>query len=182
MVDLLERWAGRLDAVNAAVGATVRWFAVGMLAIQFATVVLRYVFGTSEIFVQETVLYLHAALLMLGAGYTLLAEGHVRVDIFYGEASPRRRAAVDLLGTIVFLVPACVAILAYSWPSAVRSWAILEGPISVGGIPASFLLKSLIPAFAALLLVQGAALALRSAAVLAGGGRDGSGDRGRAAP
>ncbi|MEQ8968704.1 MAG: TRAP transporter small permease subunit [Azospirillaceae bacterium] len=169
MADLLERWAARLDTVNAAVGLTVRWVAVGMLVIQFASVVLRYVFGTSEIFVQESVLYLHAALLMLGAGYTLAVEGHVRVDIFYGEASPRRKAAVDLIGTLVFLVPACVAILRYSWPSMIRSWQILEGPISVGGIPASFLLKSLIPAFAALLLIQGAALALRSAAVLAAG-------------
>lgn len=168
----LAAWARRLDRVNAAVGAVVRWFAVAMLLIQIAIVVLRYVFGTSFIAVGETVLYLHAGLFMLGAGYTLLADGHVRVDIFYGEASPRRKAWVDLLGTIFLLFPTCLAVLFATWPTVVNSWAILEGPISVGGLPASFLLKSLMPAFAILLMVQGAALALRSAARLMGAADD----------
>ena len=144
-------WADRLDAVNRAVGRTVRWAVLGIMLIQFGSVVLRYVFGTSYIFVQESILYLHAGLFMLGAGYTLLADGHVRVD---------------LLGTVLLLVPACVALIVATWRSAINSWAILEGPISVGGIPASFLLKSLPPIFAALILVQGLALALRAVARL----------------
>lgn len=165
----LAAWARRIDTINAAIGGVVRWFAIAMVLIQIGIVVLRYVFGTSFIAVGETVLYLHAALFMLGGGYTLLADGHVRVDIFYGEASERRKAWINLLGTVFLLVPTCVAIAYATWPTVWNSWAILEGPISVGGLPASFLLKSLMPAFAILLLIQGLAMALRSVALLMGG-------------
>ncbi len=153
--------ADRLDDVNRAVGRIVQWSALAMVLLQFALVVLRYVFGLSYIFWNEAVLYLHAALFMLGAGYTFLVDAHVRVDIFYSRATPKRKAAIDCLGHVLFLTPALVLLLVYSWPSVRRSWSILEGPISVGGIPASFLLKSLIPAFCVLLLIQGLARLLR---------------------
>ena len=78
-----------------------------MVLLQFAVVVMRYVFGVGFIFMQEGVIYLHAALFMLGAGYTLLHGGHVRVDIFYRDAAPPRKALIDLLGVILFLVPVC---------------------------------------------------------------------------
>lgn len=169
MLDLALRLdaVGRgIDRVNRVVGLGVRWLVVLMLLVQFSVVVLRYVFGTSFIAMQESVLYLHAALFMLGAGYTLLADGHVRVDIFYGEASPKRKAAIDLFGVVVLLVPSMLAMLDITWGYVVSSWEILEGPISVGGIPALFLLKSLIPALAVLILLQGAALGCRSLATL----------------
>lgn len=168
MPAILMRLGRMLDRINAAVGAAVMWLAVGMVVIQFGIVVLRYVFGMSFIFVSELELYLHAALFMLGAGYTLLHDGHVRVDIFYGSQSPRRKAAIDLLGTVIFLIPSCVAILVYTWSFVRKSWEIGEGAISVGGIPASYLLKTLITAFAVLLLVQGLALALRNLGILMG--------------
>lgn len=168
---MLAQIADALDRVNAWVGRVVRWLALAMLLAQFAVVVLRYLFGTSYIWGTETVLYLHAALFMLGAGYTLLVDGHVRVDIVYGSLSERGRALIDLLGTILFLVPTCLVILWFTWRFTANSWAILEGPLSVGGIPASYLLKSLIPAFAALLLVQGASLGLRSLLRLLPAGR-----------
>jgi TRAP-type mannitol/chloroaromatic compound transport system permease small subunit len=159
---LLVAAADALDQVNAWVGRVVRWLALFLLLAQFAVVVLRYLFGTSYIWGTEAVLYLHAALFMLGAGYTLLVDGHVRVDIFYGSLGPRGQAWVNLLGTILFLVPTCLVILWFTWRFTANSWAIREGPLSVGGIPAAFVLKTLIPAFAGLLLVQGASLALRS--------------------
>ncbi len=162
--------AAGLEAVNRTLGRWVRWAALAMLLLQFAIVVLRYVFGMAFIFAHEGVLYLHATLFMLGAGYTLLADGHVRVDIFYSEMGARKRALVDLLGSLFLLIPTCLVLLVFTWGFAAKSWAILEGPISVGGIPASFLLKSLIPAFALLLLVQGLAQALSSAARLVGAG------------
>ena len=162
----LVAWAEGLARINRLLGRAVAWSALAMALIQFASVVLRYAFGTSYIFVEESLLYLNALLFMVGSGYTLLVDGHVRVDIFYGEASPRHRAWVDLLGVLVLLVPGCLAILWFTWPSVAQSWAILEGAISVGGIPASFLLKSLMPVFTVLLLLQGAALALRSLATL----------------
>lgn len=153
--------ADSLDTINRHVGNFVRWCALFMVLLQFAIVLLRYVFGVSFIFLNEGVLYLHGALFMLGAGYTLLIDGHVRVDIFYARASEGRKAMIDIFGHFVFLAPSMLILLVYSWPSVQRSWSILEGPISVGGIPASFLLKSLIPGFCILLLVQGLACLLR---------------------
>lgn len=158
----LETAANTLDQVNAWVGRFVRWLALLLLLAQFAVVVLRYMFGTSYIWGTETVLYLHAALFMLAAGYTLLIDGHVRVDIIYGSLGERGKALINLLGTLVFLLPTCIVLLWFTWRFTANSWAIREGSLSVGGIPAAYLLKTLIPAFALLLLIQGASLALRS--------------------
>lgn len=163
----MERLADRLDAVADGVGRAVRWLALGMVLLQFAVVILRYVFGVSYVWLTEGVLYQHAALFMLGAAYALLVEGHVRVDIFYARLSPRRRAAVDVAGALLLLAPAMLLALWWTWPSVSRSVAILEGALSVGGIPASFLLKALIPTFCVLLLAQGLARLLRDLARLA---------------
>ncbi len=157
-----------LDAINRSVGHSVRWLVLAMLLLQFGVVLLRYLFGISYIFLTEGVMYLHAALFMLGAGYTLLVDAHVRVDIFHARLGPRGRAAVDLFGHLCLLLPSLLILLYVSWPFVRNSWAILEGPISVGGIPASFLLKSLIPAFCVLLIIQGLAGVLRDGLRLLG--------------
>jgi TRAP-type mannitol/chloroaromatic compound transport system permease small subunit len=155
------RLAAMLDTVNRQIGLLVRWLALFMVLAQFAIVLLRYVFGVSFIWANESVLYMHSALFMLGAGYTLLVDDHVRVDIFYAKAMPRARALIDVFGNVFLLMPAMGALLFYSWPSVRNSWAVLEGPVSVGGIPASFLLKSLIPAFCVLVIVQALACLIR---------------------
>ena len=150
----MQRTIHLLEAVNLHVGNTVRWCGLLMLILQFIIVLLRYVFGISYIFLNEGVLYLHATFFMLGAGYTLLVDKHVRVDIFYSYRSMRGRAAIDLFGHFVFLLPSMTILFFYTWPTVRSSWQILEGPISVGGIPASFLLKSLMPVFCVLLIIQ----------------------------
>lgn len=157
----MERLAGALERVNSVIGNTLCWAALGMLLLQFVIVLLRYVFGYSFIFLDEGVLYFHAAIFMLGAGYTFLVNAHVRVDIFYSKCSERAQAWIDLFGHIFLLTPALVLLVWFSWPYVRGSWSILEGPISVGGIPASFLLKSLIPAYCVLLLIQGLAALIR---------------------
>ena len=154
--------ARALEAVVDWTGRLVRWLALAMVLLQLGVVLARYLFGISYIFLNEGVLYMHAALFMLGAGYTLLVNEHVRVDIFYARRSARGRALTDLLGALIFLLPSMSVLLWVTWPFVRNSWAILEGPISVGGSPASFLLKSLIPAFCILLILQGAAGALRN--------------------
>ncbi|MEM1039384.1 MAG: TRAP transporter small permease subunit [Pseudomonadota bacterium] len=161
----MGRTAIMLDRVNSAVGHVICWAALAMVLLQFGIVLARYVFGFSSIAAGETVLYLHATLFMLGAGYALLVDGHVRVDIFYAAATPRGRAGVDIAGHLLLLMPSTLALLIWSWPSVRNSWAILEGAISVGGIPASFLLKSLTPAFCILLLIQSTACLLRAVLV-----------------
>lgn len=150
-----------LDGVSQTTGMVVRWLALAMVLIQFVIVVARYVFGLSDVAVQESVLYLHATLFMIGAGYTLLVNAHVRVDIFYSRLGAAGQRRIDLFGHLCLLMPTMVALIYWSWPSVVNSWKILEGPISVGGIKAVFLLKSLIPAFCVLLLVQSLAEVLR---------------------
>ncbi|MBO6724706.1 MAG: TRAP transporter small permease subunit [Rhizobiaceae bacterium] len=158
--------ADALDRVNRTVGGVACWCALAMMLLQFIVVLLRYVFGVSSIALDESVLYLHSTLFMLGAGYTLLMNGHVRVDIFYAKASRRRQSAIDLFGHLALLLPSMIVLIYWTWPSVRNSWAIMEGPISVGGIPASFLLKSLIPAFCVLLIVQSVSGLLRDIARL----------------
>jgi TRAP-type mannitol/chloroaromatic compound transport system permease small subunit len=165
-LDALLALARGLDGVNDAVGRSARWLTVGMVLVQFAVVVLRYIYGTSYVWAQELVVYLHAGVFMLGAGYTLLQDGHVRVDVVYSEVGARAKAAIDLAGTLLLLIPSCIVILLYTWDFVAKSWAILEGPMAIGGIPAVFLLKSLIPAFAGLLLLQGISTAIRAFADL----------------
>src|SRR5680860_1138116 len=106
----MNRVIAGLNWINRAIGLTVCWLALAMVLLQFAIVILRYSFGISYIFLQEGVLYMHAALFMLGAGYALLVNEHVRVDIFYGQMSPRGRAAIDVFGGLALLLPSMLVI------------------------------------------------------------------------
>jgi TRAP-type mannitol/chloroaromatic compound transport system permease small subunit len=158
-----------IDALNERIGRWVSWLTLFMVLLQFVIVLLRYVFGSGWIAAQEAVIYMHAAVFLGVAGYTLRHDGHVRVDIFYGAAGPRARAKVDLFGAIVLLLPMSVGIFVLSLPYVTAAWAVLEGsPQGQNGIPLVFLLKSLILVFAVLVALQGIALAIRSLAVLRG--------------
>ncbi len=117
---------------------------------------------------QESVIYLHSMVFMLGAAYTLKQNAHVRVDIFYEKLSSRRRAWIDLLGSMLLLVPFCLFIMVISWNYVGLSWSLLEGSREAGGLPAVFLLKTLIPVMAALVMLQGIAQAMRSILILRG--------------
>ncbi|MEE8517068.1 MAG: TRAP transporter small permease subunit [Alphaproteobacteria bacterium] len=164
----LQHLASWIDRCNEAVGRTVAWLTVGTVLVQFTVVVLRYVFGVGLIWMQESIIYMHATVLMAGAGYTLLHGGHVRVDIFYRTASPERKAWTDLLGVVFFLIPVMILIITVAWPYVATSWASYEGSAETSGIQAVFVLKSVILVFAALVLLQGISLAIASALVLAG--------------
>ncbi|MFK7880826.1 TRAP transporter small permease subunit [Roseobacter sp.] len=155
------RFAEAIERMNQIVANVIRWLALTMVLVQFCIVIGRYVFGFNSIAAQESVLYMHATLFMLGAGYTLLVDKHVRVDVFYAKVSEATRRRIDIFGHLFLLIPSMTALLYWSWPSVRNSWKILEGPISVGGIEAVFLLKSLIPAFCVLILLQSLALLVR---------------------
>ncbi|ASJ74311.1 TRAP transporter small permease subunit [Granulosicoccus antarcticus] len=157
----MERVANTLDKINEYVAIVVRWLVLAMVLLQFAIVVGRYVFGVNFIAAQESVLYLHSTLFMLAAGYTLLVDKHVRVDVFYAKATEKTRRHIDIFGHVFFLIPTMLAVMYWSWPTVVNSWKILEGPISVGGLKAVYLMKSLIPAFCLLVLLQSVAILLR---------------------
>ncbi len=160
--------ATRIDRLSIAIGKTVAWCTLAMVLIQFTIVMMRYVFGIGSIWMQETILYLHAVIFMLAAAYALAVNAHVRVDIFYRDAEPRTKALVDLLGAALFLLPMCAVILFISWPYVAQSWRILEGSRETSGIQGIFLLKSVILGFAVLMALQGLALILRALSALRG--------------
>jgi len=157
-----------IEAFSEQFGRLVSWLTLGTVLVCFAVVVLRYVFSVGSVCLQELYVWQHALVFMLGAGYTLLHAGHVRVDILYARLSPRRRACVELFGTCFFLFPWLVVLVWYGWPYFERSWNLFEASGQAGGCGGYFLLKSAIPVFALLLGVQGIASVLRSILIIAG--------------
>lgn len=166
----LERVATGLDSFNRWIGRTVSWLTLGMVAVTCVVVLLRYVFSIGWIWMQETVTWMHGMVFMLGAAYTLSQNGHVRVDIVYRKVSEQRRALIDILGTILFLLPACLFIFFSSLDYVGAAWAVQETSREAGGLPGLYLLKTVIPLCAALLCLQGLVSVIRNAAVLVGGG------------
>lgn len=159
-----------LDAFTDRFGRSLAWLSLGMAALTAVVVILRYGFNIGSIAAQEAVTYMHGCLFMLGAAYTLKVDGHVRVDIFYREFAPRTRAWINSLGGIVFLLPVCLFILGVSWSYVAESWAIRETSPEPGGIPAVFLLKTLLLLLAVNLVLQGIAEILRNTLLLVEGG------------
>lgn len=157
-----------IDAANEWIGRGVAWLTLGCVLTCFAVVVLRYGFNVGYPWMQELYVWQHAAVFMLGAGYTLLHRGHVNVDIFYSKVDERRRAWLDIFGVLVFLFPWLGVIAVVSEPFIMSSWAIREGSSTADGMPAVYLLKSTIWVFCALLFLQGFALLLRRSLFLAG--------------
>jgi TRAP-type mannitol/chloroaromatic compound transport system permease small subunit len=159
--------ADRIDRLTTGIGRAVAWLALAVVLLQFALVVARYLFGLGSIWATESVIYAHATLFMLAAAWTLRAGGHVRVDVFYAEATPRMRAKIDLAGSGLLLLPFALVLVWLSVPYAVRSWAILERSQETSGLPLVYLLKTLIPLFAFLMALQGIAQAIRAIQALA---------------
>ena len=168
-MDSLRTLVRLIDRFTEASGSLLAWLAMAMALLTAVIVVMRYGFNSNSIFTQELVTYMHASLFLLGAAYALRTGAHVRVDIFYRNFSERGRAWVNSLGGIVFLIPVCLFICASSWNFVTESWAIRETSSEPGGIPAVYLLKSLIPLMALNLLLQGIAETLRNALYLVDG-------------
>lgn len=155
-------------AITAGAGRAVMWLLLLMVMIQFAVVLLRYVFGVNWIFMQESVTYMHGIIFLLAAGYALLSDDHVRVDIFYRSASKKRKAIVELVGTYFALFPICLLIFWSASPYVARSWLVFEGSTDTSGIQGVYLLKSLIPTFAILMTMAGFTVAHRAVETLNG--------------
>jgi len=152
---LLLSLSGRLDRISTAIGHSVAWLSLALVLVTFLVVMLRYLFDTGSIALQESALYLHATLFMLGAAWTLKIDGHVRVDVLYRHFSARGKAVADLFGTLVFLLPTCGFLLWISLDYVEAAWRVREASPEAGGLPLVYLLKTLIPVTALLLIVQG---------------------------
>ncbi|MBT4518520.1 MAG: TRAP transporter small permease subunit [Halieaceae bacterium] len=155
-----------IDAYSTFCGRLLAWLCLGMAALTTAIVTLRYGFNQGSIAAQEAVIYMHGCLFMLGTAYTLKTGGHVRVDIFYQKFGPRCRCWINALGGIIFLIPFCIFVFGISWGYVIDAWTIKEVSPEPNGIPAVFLLKSVIPLMAFNLLLQGIAETLRNALAL----------------
>jgi len=167
-LDSLKRISRSIDALNAWVGRAVAWTTALVVLVVFVDVVMRYAFNTSFVFTQELEWHLFAFIFLMGAGYTLLKDGHVRVDIVYQRLSPKSKAWIDFLGVLFFLIPGCVMIIATSASFVANSWAVMEGSADPGGIPYRFALKACIPIGFVLVLLQGISLGIKSLLIILG--------------
>ncbi|MFW2366452.1 MAG: TRAP transporter small permease subunit [Desulforhopalus sp.] len=164
---ILKKFVTFCDTVNEWIGSYVVSAAVFLfIATIFSNVVLRYVFNTSFVFAAELEWHLFAFIFLMGAGYTLLHDNHVRVDIFYSLMNARKRALVNILGVFLFLLPSCYLVLTTAIPWVITAYQVGEVSIDPGGIPARFLLKAVLPIGYFLLLLQGASLCIKSFFVL----------------
>ena len=157
-----------LDAISETLSDAVRWFALALVIVTVVVVIQRYVFGNSSTKLQESVIYLHSLLFLLSAGATLLHGGHVRVDVIYSKLSDQGKAWTDLFGYYLALVPMGVLILSTSRSYVGGAWRVLESSRESDGLPLVFALKTAIPLFAVLLILQGFAMTARAVLTLCG--------------
>jgi TRAP-type mannitol/chloroaromatic compound transport system permease small subunit len=158
--------ADRIDRMVAAIGRAVMWLSLFVVLMQFTVVIARYAFAVGSIWLSESIIYAHAALFMLAAAWTLQLNGHVRVDVLYSKASARQKAIIDLLGSMLLLLPVMGVIIYFALPYIGRSWSTFERSREASGLPFVYLLKTLIPLFALLMALQGISQALRAALAL----------------
>lgn len=171
----MQRWlrlASGIDRVNEWIGRAVYWLTLAMVLIGSFNALVRYLdrytgLSLSSNTYIELQWYLFSLVFLLGAAYTLRHNAHVRVDVFYSRLSVRGKAWVNLLGTVLFLIPFCVLMLWAAWPAVRESWALLEISPDPGGLP-RYPIKTVIPIAFTLLLVQGVAILIRQIAILRG--------------
>jgi len=163
-----QRLLGWIDTLITVSGRSIAWLVILMVLISFSVAILRYVFDMGWIALQESVTYLHALVFMLGIPYTLNRNRHVRVDIFNHRFNARTRAWVDLLGTLVLLLPVFITLFWLSLTYVTNSWLVLESSPEAGGLPLVFLLKGLLLLMPLLMILQGIAWLLRNVLFLTG--------------
>ena len=157
---------GAIQRFTEVLGRGISWLSVLLVATVMIVVISRYFLQIGSIALQESVTYLHATVFLLGISYTLKQGGHVRVDIFYRQFSPRLKALVDFCGGLLFLIPVSILIFYSSWDYVIASWAIGETSAENNGLPFIYLLKTLMILMPGTLFLQGVAEILKSLIVL----------------
>lgn len=165
---MLREVARRIDAFQERFGRAVSWLMLLMVLVVFGDVISRYALNRTYVFVQEFEWYLFSLVYLLAAGYTLLHDEHVRVDIVYSRLSPRRKARLDFVLFLVFFFPSCLLVIVTTWPFFLNSFRVLEGSPDPGGIPARWALKGVIIVAFAILMLQGVSEVIKRFYVAAG--------------
>lgn len=150
----MKNYLNFLEKISENIGKSVSYLLLLMVFITVGVVVARYLFQTGSVVMQDSITYLHASVVILAMGYSLQTNSHVRVDIFYQKMNEKQKAIVNLLGSFFFLLPFSIFTLWVSFPYVRRSWAMGEKSAEAGGIPAVFLLKSLLLALVFVLVLQ----------------------------
>lgn len=146
-----RRFAAGIVAVT---GKNIAWLLLILVLITFSVVVLRYGMNLGWIWLQELIVYLHSAVFLLAIAWAFQADEHVRVDIFYRSKSSRHKAWINLLGTVLFVIPFSVFLFLMGWDYVMASWSVLEGSREAGGLDFVYILKTLILMLPLLLLIQ----------------------------
>jgi len=162
----MEKLSHIIDGLSNLLGRIFSWLTLTMVIVMAAIVVLRYVFQIGSIALQESIIYINALIFTFGVAYTLKDQGHVRVDIFYSRINEKKRAWVDLFGSLLFLVPSTCFIIWISWDYVAVSWRIREGSAESSGLPFVYFLKAVILVLPALLLLQGISEIVKSISVI----------------
>jgi TRAP-type mannitol/chloroaromatic compound transport system permease small subunit len=159
-----------IDRLSEGTGRLVSWMTLAMVILMFVIVVMRYIFDVGLIWLQESVIWMHATVFMVGAAYTLKHEAHVRVDVFYGSMNARRQAWVNALGVLLFLLPMCGFLAVKSFDFAITSWSMQEASRESGGLPYPVLplVKSVLVIMPLTVGLQGLSLLFRSISCLRG--------------
>ena len=159
---MLRELARKIDAFQERFGNAVSWLMFGMVVVVFGDVISRYVFNRSSVLIQELEWHLFGLVYLLAAGYTMLYDEHVRIDIFYSKWSPRRKAATDFVMLFVMFLPSALMILVATVPFVKHSFAVNEGSADPGGIPFRWAYKSVIIVGFLILMVQAASQAIKN--------------------
>ena len=154
LISSLQKLSSIINTINKVAGYLCAFLVILMTLNVFLVVVLRYLFGISFIWLQETYVWMHAYIFMAGAGYTYLNNAHVRIDIIYRNSSKIYKSLVDFIGNTFLLIPFLYIIWSYSFPFVYKSFQINEVSREAGGLPMLFLLKAAILIFAFLLFIQ----------------------------
>ena len=151
-----------IDNFNIKTGKLFSWLLLLMVLLTCLIVILRYVLNIGFIWMQELVRFFYAAVFLICAAYTLAEDAHVRVDIFYSKLSKNKKNIVNILGSLIFLIPVCFITFYYSFSYVFNSWMQLEGSLEERGLHAVFIMKTFIWFFAFMLFVQGVSIILSS--------------------
>ena len=165
---LITRAVAGIDDFTDKIGRFISWCNLALVLSVCLVVVLRYLFDSGSIALQEFGMYLHALVFLGASSFTLKQDGHVRVDVFYSRMSTKNKALVNCFGTLFLLMPVCLFISAMGWDYVAQSWAIQETSVEAGGLPVVYLLKSLILVFAGCMLLQGIAELFRALMIICG--------------
>lgn len=164
---LLLSFSALVDALNEKIGNFCNWLVLLACIVSAGNAMVRYAYDTSSNGWLEIQWYMFAVIVMLGASYTMKRNEHVRVDIFYMTLSRRGQLWVDILGTLVFLLPTCTILAWLSWPFFMQSFNVNEGSSNAGGL-LRWPIKFVLPLGFALVALQGLSELIKRVAFLNG--------------